>query len=54
MLSIKESLVTDGINWIPPDKQLADALTKIDYALTLKLILWLGRPLICLRHITDD
>ena len=54
VLSIKESIGSDGINWIPTDKQLADALTKIDYAHTLKLILWLGQPFICLRQITDD
>ena len=54
VLSIKESMGSNGINWIPTDKHLAGALTKTDYALTLKLIIWLGQPFICLRQITDD
>ena len=54
VLSIKESIGADGVNWIPTDKQLADALTKIDYTLTLNLRLWLGRPLVCLRQVSDD
>ena len=51
VLSIRESIGTDGVLWNPTDKQLADALTKIDYGLALSLLSWLGRPLICLRQV---
>ena len=54
VLGIKETVGRDGVNWMPTDKQLADALTKIDFNLSMKLVQWLGRPVLCLRKASED